>query len=197
VKSLRAEATAILQNGGLLSLLTAYGRVVPHGSYSLDLMVWRDLDLYVSPPSLRVGAWFELGGRIADALGAHRMHFRDERANPSDGLPRGLYWGIYLRDEPYGPWKIDLWAVETGELERLTAYEEEIARRLTPETRRVVLDIKSRVHTHPQYRRGFSATHIYDAVLDAGVRDLAQFAIYVHRETAVQLGPETIKDTSF
>ena len=185
-QSLRAEADAIL-NAGLRRLLDAYGETVVHGSYGLDLMAWRDLDIYVAPPSLALNEFFTLGGKIADLLGPHRMHFRDERAVPSEGLPRGLYWGMYLRDQPWGAWKIDLWAVAPEELRRLTAYEDEVGRRLTAELRSAILNIKAAVCQHPEYRRGFSARYIYDAVLDGGVRDVAGFAAWLQRDIGLQI----------
>ena len=188
---LRAEATAILGEGGLYDLLQTFGRVVVHGSYELDLMVWRDLDIYLCPsPStatFQLSGFFELGARVAEVLPAHRMHFRNELAAPTDGLPKGLYWGVHLREEPYGPWKIDIWAIDAGELARLTEYQQSVARRLTPESRRVILEIKSLLFNHAEYRRGFGAREIYDAVLSSGVQDVAGFAAYLKEKTGLQI----------
>ena len=40
------EATDLLENKGLRTILEEYGTVLPTGSYALDLMTWRDLDLF-------------------------------------------------------------------------------------------------------------------------------------------------------
>ena len=186
-KSLRAEAKAILDEGGLNTLLQTHGRVVIHGSYQLDLMVWRDLDIYLCSGAFQLREFFGLGARVAELLSAHRMHFRNELAAPTNGLPRGLYWGIHLRDQPYGPWKIDIWAVDDDELARLTEYQQNVARRLTPDSRRTILDIKFVLHSHREYRRGFGAKQIYDAVLGSGVRDVREFAAYLKKETGLQI----------
>jgi len=177
--SLRAEAKSILEDHGLLNLLQTYGRVEVHGSYALDLMAWRDLDIYLCARTDRVAPFFELGARIAESLPVHRMHFRNELSETTDGLPEGFYWGIYLRDEPFGAWKIDLWAVEVDELDRLLEYQQGIARQLTPESRRLIIELKSRLYNHPEYRRGFGARQIYEGVLSAGVRDFRSFAAYL------------------
>jgi hypothetical protein len=177
--ALRAEATTILEDQGLFRLLQTYGPVEVHGSYGLDLMVWRDLDIYLCAHTGQLASFFELGARIAESLPVHRMHFRNELSETTVGLPGGLYWGIYLRDKPFGAWKIDIWAVSAGELERLLEYQQNIARQLTPASRRLIIELKSRLHTHPQYRRGFGATQIYEAVLRAGVRDFRSFAAYL------------------
>jgi hypothetical protein len=188
---LRAEATAILEDGGLHDLLQAFGRVVVHGSYELDLMVWRDLDIYLCPsPStttFQLSGFFEMGARVAELLPAHRMHFRNELAAPTDGLPKGLYWGVHLREKPYGPWKIDIWAIDADELARLTEYQQSVARQLTTESRRIILEIKSLVYNHSEYRRGFGAKQIYDAVLSSGVRDVEGFAAYMKEKTGLPI----------
>ena len=40
------EAKKLLISDGLQETLERYGSVLPTGSYALDLMTWRDLDLY-------------------------------------------------------------------------------------------------------------------------------------------------------
>src|SRR5215210_9334931 len=105
---IRSEADRILQSG-LLALLAAYGEVHVLGSYALGVMTWRDLDVHLVHEQLAVEPFFRLGGELAALLRPHRMHFRDESIVATAGLPRGLYWGIYLGDERAGAWKIDLW----------------------------------------------------------------------------------------
>lgn len=175
--SLRREATQILEGSGLRSELEAFGRLVVHGSYALDLMVWRDLDLYLLPrkPLSDSNWFFELGSRVAHLLRPSRMHFRDETRGPSEGLPRGLYWGVYLSDGVLAPWKVDLWAVYEQELDRLVEYQSWVAARLTRDSRVKILEIKAAVHQHPEYRRSFGAKDVYDAVLKGGVLDVGGF----------------------
>jgi hypothetical protein len=170
---LRAEATEIL-DGGLGDVLRSYGDVVVHGSYALDLMVWRDLDIYLVAPDIELSLFFELGGRLATLLDAHRMHFRNERAAANSDLPAGLYWGMYLKE-----WKIDIWNVSEAEAARLLAYQESVARELTPEARRIILEIKAAMYRDARYRKEFGAKHIYDAVLHGGVTDVEGFAAHI------------------
>ena len=187
-QSLRTEADRILA-AGLRALLEGYGDTVIHGSYALDLMVWRDLDIYVSPPAMALGEFFGLGAQIAELLSPNRMHFRDERGIPSEGLPRGLYWGVYLRERPWGAWKIDIWTVSREESQRLLAQEDNLSRRLTAEIRPAIVAIKFAVCHHPEYRKRFSAADIYGAVLDHGVRDLAEFKVWLKRYANMRIEP--------
>jgi hypothetical protein len=178
-QSLRAEADRLLASG-LRSVLENYGQIHVIGSYALRLMTWRDLDIYVvpqkvAPQQLDKRGFFDLGARIAELLKPHRMHFRDETEVATPGLPKGFYWGVYLADEPYGGWKIDIWAEAEAGFAATRAYGERIAARLSEANRAAILRIKSALCSHPEYRRGFSSTDIYTAVLDHGVTDVEGF----------------------
>lgn len=179
-RALRAEADQILA-GGLHDALASYGAVHVVGSYALELMVWRDLDIHLVPQSLDLGDFFELGRRIAEILAPHRMQFRDERLVRSDGLPVGLYWGVYMGDERAGAWKLDVWATNESGLERVQAYCRNIHRRLSLETRSVILAIKAECWQRHEYRKLYGSADIYEAVLDHGVRDLTGFWQFLER----------------
>lgn len=45
--ALKQEADKLLVGKGLMRILEAYGRPYVTGSYDLDTMTWRDLDLYL------------------------------------------------------------------------------------------------------------------------------------------------------
>lgn len=179
---LRAEADRIL-NLGLRDLLDSFGDVHVIGSYALELMTWRDLDIHIVRESLDRVSFFELGGRLAELLEPHRMHFRDESVEQTPGLPRGLYWGVYLGDERRGAWKIDIWASSRADFEPAKRYCDRILERLTPASREAILAIKSACWQHPEYRRSFSSSDIYEAVLQHGVRDAERFWLHRRRFT--------------
>lgn len=184
-EELRSEADQLLASG-LRKILNDYGEVHIIGSYALRLMVWRDLDIHVVHPTLDRKSFFELGGMIATLLSPHRMHYRDESIVATEGLPRGLYWGVYLGDEREGAWKIDIWVNGAEGFEAVRAYGERIRDRLTDANRELILQIKSECWRHPQYRREFSSGDIYNAVLDHGVVSIDDFWTFLeHRNRAV------------
>ncbi len=193
--TLRAEADEILWDRGLHHLLAQHGEVYPTGSYALQLMVWRDLDLYLVSPGITVGTFFGLGARISELLAAPRMHFRNERVGHTPDLPRdGLYWGIYLGLERGGAWKIDLWAMDEVEHGRLQAHLDAIEMRLSDEARRRILRIKSAVWMRPGYRRRYSSQDIYQAVLDHDVGDVNAFDAYLRQHKGYGLDGRTEPD---
>lgn len=63
-EDIRTEADDILRSG-LLSILGGHGEVHMVGSYALELMTWRDLDIHVVREDLDIKAFFGLGGEIA------------------------------------------------------------------------------------------------------------------------------------
>jgi hypothetical protein len=169
--ALRAEADGLL-GSGLHDVLAGYGDVHVVGSYALHLMAWRDLDIEIirEPPDRR--SFFELGYRLANHLMPPRLHYRDEVVARTPGLPIGLYWGIYLGDERAGAWKIDVWSVDRQHAESARAKMAGLQARLSPEIRRTIIELKSKIWADPGYRRTFSSQDLYDAVLEHGVRDL-------------------------
>jgi len=176
---LRREAKALLSDRWLLALFAEYGTVHLSGSYALQLMTWRDLDIYMEAPNITVDEYFELGRQIYRLLTPKKMHFNDHRENLLEGGIKGLYWGLYLGDERKGAWKIDLWTFDSATCRNRLMHNEGIRNRLTPETRTAILEIKSLLWTHPEYRRSLASQMIYNAVLDAGVRDIEAFGVYV------------------
>lgn len=173
-EELRAEADRLLASG-LREILTDYGEFNIVGSYALRLMAWRDLDIHLVRAELDRKSFFELGARIADLLSPHRMHYRDQTIVTTEGLPAGFYWGVYLGDEREGAWKIDIWLTNSEGFRAVREYGERISKRLTDATRQSILDIKTSCWKHPQYRKGFSSTDIYDAVLDHGINNAEEF----------------------
>ncbi len=177
-KTLRNEAKHLL-SAGLHDLLATYGTVHVYGSYALGLMTWRDLDVHVVRASMNRDEFFALGGQLLTLLNPHRMHFRDETSVRTAGLPAGFYWGIHLTNEPFGPWKIDVWAVTPAIDEHTRQRMAALRERLSEDARKHILAIKAAVHAHPQYRRSFTSSDVYEAVLEHGVVDLPDFWHYL------------------
>jgi len=175
---IRKEADSILYTQGLKLILDDYGTAHVSGSYELNLMTWRDLDIYLES-NISEEQFFEMGNKLAQLLKPVKISFRNERIARTKGLPNGLYWGIYLGNERAGSWKIDIWAVDTKELESLLEYRNKIKNRLTETTRKRILDIKSQCWQNPKYRKSFTSTDIYDAVLDDCISCYDEFQLYI------------------
>src|SRR5437867_12506587 len=89
-KEIHAEADELLDQIGLRKILQKYGNVHVTGSYSLGLMTWRDLDIYLENGAITENDFFQLGREIANLLSPVKMSFRNERISKTPGLPIGL-----------------------------------------------------------------------------------------------------------
>jgi hypothetical protein len=179
--SIKKEADKILYGRGLINILNSFGIPHVHGSYSLDLMTWRDLDVYLEVDNISLTDFFVLGERICNSFAPIKMSFRNELKAKTKGLPEGLYWGIYLGNERAGAWKIDIWAVRLSECEQLLQYCSNIKRRLNSEVSQRIMEIKSQCWQDPEFRRSYSSSDIYRAVLDNDVTSIEGFKEYVRK----------------
>jgi hypothetical protein len=105
---LKEEADLIIQELNLYEVLSPYGRIVPTGSYFLDLMMYPDIDLYLS--SVSIGQLFEIGGQLARSKMVFQVVFEKSR---TPQLPGGLYLKARIDYGDWGrPWKIDIWSLD-------------------------------------------------------------------------------------
>lgn len=175
---LKREAEQLMQGCGLPLLLAAYTRWFVGGSYSYDLMCWRDLDIYVLDTQHDLQRCFEIGYELTSRLAAKKARF----TNNIGGEPNGFYWGIKLGDERQGAWKLDVWFLDLAGYDQHAAYAALIRERLCAEARSTILAIKEAYWRRREYRDTVTSDQIYRAVLEHGVKDLYDFERFLMQE---------------
>ncbi len=176
-KRIKSEADLVVLTVRLPQLLAAYPAWFIGGSYSYDLMCWRDLDIYILDPEHDLKQCFDVAFEVTRRLSANKSRF----TNNIGGEPDGYYWGIKLGDIRQGAWKLDLWFLDQSGYDRHAAYSEDLNRRLTPETRSSIMTIKEAYWRRPEFRDTVTSDMIYRAVLENHVRELGEFERYVER----------------
>jgi hypothetical protein len=176
---LKREADEILNGKGLIDILKSFGTPHIQGSYELDLMTWRDLDIYLQVDNIKEKDFFDLGSQICTLLAPIKMSYRNELIAKTKNLPTGLYWGVYLGNERADAWKIDIWAVNPSECQRLINFCSEIKKKLTPDFVFSILNIKSLCWKDPEYRRSYGSMDIYNSVIENNVKDIKGFRDYL------------------
>jgi len=183
-EALHAEAEGMLAASGIGAILAeaSYQAV---GSYPMHTMTWRDLDFErEQDPDWR--RHWEVGTRLAETGWCVRLQCIDvyREAWPEAQPDFGLYWGLRaadpIRTEPARPgdptvWKLDVWTARAEEFAPAARRREVWAAALSEEARSHVLAIKEAVCVEPEYRKTLLSVHIYEAVLERGIRDLAEF----------------------
>ncbi len=178
--SLRAEADAMLAASGLGPLLAEAG-YVPVGSYQMHTMVWRDLDFerYETPSWER---HWEVGARLAATGWCLRLQCIDAYREAENDF--GYYWGLRAADParaekcpPGDPsvWKLDVWTGREEEFALSNERRAVWAAALTEEARSYLLALKESLYTDPAYRKTLLSVHLYEAVLECGIRELGEF----------------------
>jgi len=183
--TLVSEANEILHTYGLLRILNKYGNPIMTGSYSLNLMTWRDLDIYLKTEEMSEKRFFDLGKEIAVCLKPQRMHFRDEFIGKTPNLPMGFYWGIYTTLKFSDVWKIDIWAMDSNQINLYQKESDGLKSRIDDEKRPRILMIKNHFYKHPEYRRKFSARDIYDAVITENVKSTKEFSEWLRKNKGI------------
>lgn len=167
-RSLRAEALALLDDGVAAAIRDTVGPFEIAGSVALDLMVWRDIDLYArldadDAPHLLAAlpALAEVLSRLGQPVA--RAAYRDEHLERDPAFPEtpGLYLGLTTA----GGWKLDLWGWDEPRHATQRQRHAELAAALERADRDLVLRVKDAVHGRQDYR----STDVYEFVLaDAG-----------------------------
>lgn len=175
---LKKEADLLIQQCRLADLLAPYPGWFIGGSYSYDLMCWRDLDIYALDPSHDLKQCFEVGFELTRRLAAKKSFF----TNNTGGEPNGLYWGIRLGDARQGAWKLDVWFLVQEGYHRHEVYSADMREKLTGDDRAVILTIKEYYWRQASYRDKVTSDMIYRAVLEDGVRSISDFEGHIKGE---------------
>jgi len=179
---LKKEADLLILQCGLADLLAAYSGWFIGGSYSYDLMCWRDLDLYVLDPAHDLKQCFTVSYELTRRLAAKKSFF----TNNVGGQPSGLYWGIRMGDVRRGAWKLDVWFLDQQGYRQHARYSSEMREKLTAESRRIILTIKEAYWQRASYRDTITSDMIYRAVLDHGVSTVSDFERFLKEHGAEQ-----------
>lgn len=184
---LQAEAQAVIDELALLERLAALGEVEQIGSSVSGLMVWRDIDFNVRCDNPTAEELFDALRWLYVHPGVVEVLYRNE-TGPGRAVPgeeRFYFVARYLH--PGGgsdangsvEWKIDISVWTSADERSQLAHLEELAARLTGETRLAILWIKDVWRTKPSYPYTVGGWEVYDAVLEHGVRTPGEFAAYL------------------
>ena len=182
---LHDEATNLLSNaGGLLPLLKSYGTTRVIGSYTLDTMTWRDIDIsMILPDKQDVGLFFEIGSEMAAKFQITKMSYSNHFIRNFPGIDHGLYWGtmlLYNEQE----WKIDLWGY--GETDFNTHMEEfdTLHKDIQHADRTSILRIKHTISQRQDYRgEVYNSMAVYRAVISHDITTLEEFNRWIERNS--------------
>lgn len=180
-EALRAEAERVLADSAIGDIVSEYG-FAPVGSQLMRTMAWRDLDFErpESPPDWE--RHWEIGRRLAMTRWPVRMVCTDNH-RAAFGI-RSLFWGLRVAD-PGRPapidvydasiWKIDLHSLPPEDVEANAQQTERWMSQMTEQDRASIIAIKDGLRQGGEYHTTVTSIHVYQAVLEHGVTDAADF----------------------
>ena len=181
--TLRQEADLLLQEIRLYEILGPYGRIVPTGSYYLDVMIYPDIDLYITKVS--VEELFAIGGQLAMCEKVHQVIFEKSRTAE---LPGGLYLKPRIEYGQWGrPWKIDIWSLEDRVIDEKMVDMLRFKQEMTAEVKERILRYKYSILTESHRTPMYSGYYICRAFIDEGLTDFETVTQYLV-EHGVRMG---------
>lgn len=180
----RERALRIIQELGLLRRWSRRGSPVIVGAIRHGLVVALDIDMEVYSEHPRIEHGFEVMSEVARLPGVWKIRFTNQLDDDDDP---GLYWQIRYRDQEGEVWNVDSWLLghDHPYAHGAERFADAMAKALTDETRRAILEIKESLQGEEVVR----GIDIYRAVLEGGVRSPSEFRCWVaeHRSSGLVL----------
>ncbi len=172
---IKKEAEELLAEHNIIEILSKYGTVKFTGSYELDLMYKKDIDISLINDNLSVSDFTALGKELIDKLNTPSVYYRNTRITPVSKRPENaLYWGIKTEE-----WFIDIWAMNKFTYLKAEKYIKEIKSKLNNHNRIIILQLKDELLKSQKYGKDFGSRELYDAVLNYNVTNTTEFKNYL------------------
>jgi hypothetical protein len=173
---LRLEAEEFYIESNLKTFLPKFGEVSFRGSYDLNLMTKRDLDIYIINPSINHKEVLDAFNRIAKDEFFYGYYFFDRKKFPKEGMPLGYYIGLkgYRKERI---WKVDLWFL-TEEDAPSSVLMKFIKDNLTEKSQIKILELKK---YRDENNLDISGKDIYEAVLKSNIQTEDELRSYISK----------------
>jgi hypothetical protein len=181
-EKVKAQATKILEESGVIEILQSYGEVKIGGSYALDTMLRPDIDLFVVTGKHDWEKVLQIQTKIM-----RTKYFREfDFVNWVDFEDKNLETvkGYYF--QPWVPkggqlWMIDIWLItpEYDETTKTTEHFKKLLEQSDESKKTAILEIKEAMRQGKKYVKGVDGRRIYQAVLEGGITTPKEFETFL------------------
>ncbi len=172
---LKEEANAFLIETQLLISLQTYGTVHLAGSYSINLMLNRDIDVYVVHPDCTEDRAISALNDLIRQKKFHNFLYHDNVQFPRQGMPDGYYVGIKTPFMNF-KWKVDIWFLPEDLPARLQLIN--TIEQASETTKLTILRLKQFVF---EKKLDIGSILIYEAVLQHQITSQHEFLTFVEQ----------------
>ncbi len=170
-ENLHRQATDLVKDKKIFALLNELGQLYFTGSYALDLMTWKDIDMQlvlhegIAPKNALMQAldiFVQQEGfndaRVLNCTGEYKPHW-----------PRGYCLSSKCSFPDFGGlWKFDLWILEKPVVDRGQLLLEQLKSTMTDQTRKLILEIKHELMKESGRVPQMGSHWLYQAILVQG-----------------------------
>jgi len=171
---LKKEADVFLYELGLHEFIKKHGDYYIAGSYDYDLMVWRDLDLYVSSSKVSLSSIYDLISEINKAFKPFWFMGKQDTASDSSDC---YFIGFETKILNNVVWNFDIWFFSEYELDKQRNYTKWLKDGLNknPEYQKIILEIKSDIYKNSDYGSKYFSIDLYKSVIEGNVKNSDEF----------------------
>ena len=183
-KILKEEANEILYENNLykfLSQFTDESNIYVSGSYELDLMVWRDLDIFIDIEDITQDDVYDLVGQVIKQFRPVWLETKDSM-NEDSGCPRGYFLGFETLKIKNRLWNIDIWITDDKHIKMHLEYMNKVNSKLDDNTRNIIMDIKKRLIESGEYGTDIFSIDLYNGVLFEGITNVEELRYSLHSD---------------
>lgn len=180
---LHQEATQLLKDHSLWHLFNQNGKLHAAGSYALDLLVWRDLDLYFEPAAGKNGlsVLADVTRELVLSPNVRRLKLEKSFNTINPFLPKGIYLGLKIITTEDITWKVDIWVVEkeyqTQKLQETADLKAAID--LRPELKELILSLKHQLKGNAHRTPSLSSYYVYQGVLEHDIKLIDEMKLFL------------------
>jgi len=173
---LKKEADQLLHKYSLEDLLHEFSseeNIHISGSYMLDLMVWRDLDIYIDLKDITQDEVYGLVKKVIETYRPVWLETKDS-FNEETGCPKGYFLGFETKIVNDELWNVDIWITNKDYITDHFKYMKRMMDKLDHESRNIIMNLKEELMKIGVYGNEVFSVDLYDAVLFKGLKTVEE-----------------------
>ena len=166
---IKKEANNLLNSCNLLNSFYSCKNIYVRGSYELDLMVAKDIDIYVVGKNINRGFSIKILNKFIKENKFNGYIYYDYSKAIREGFPKGYYIGLKTFYNNNW-WKIDIWLINKMD-KKSDNFMKYIKENIDDNKKKIILKLK---YYSQEKKMNIPSYAIYNAVIKHGVRSIME-----------------------
>lgn len=167
-QQLKKEADNFMYELGLMTILKEYtqeDKISISGSYMLDTMAWRDIDLYIDIDGISQEMVYEM---MYQFMGKFRPVWYESKDSSKEesGCPKGYFIGFETYAVCEHLWNVDIWITDTSTIKENASLLANWMNLLDFDSRNEIIKKKLDLMESGEYGTSIFSVDVYNSVLN-------------------------------